>query len=100
MSSGVEEEVPGLPELARVALSLLEPARMGRVDDGQPVHDLGVVHRGRPGDADQTSTLRAVTEMRGLAWLSRAKSQRTPARSDRLRSRCRRRKSRGCVRAS
>jgi hypothetical protein len=24
---------------------------MGRVEDGQPVHDLGVVHRGGPGHA-------------------------------------------------
>jgi hypothetical protein len=23
---------------------------MGRVEDGQPVHDLGMVHRGGPGD--------------------------------------------------
>ena len=45
-----EEEVPGLAELARVVQSLRELPRMGRVEDGQPVHDLGVVHRGGPGD--------------------------------------------------
>src|SRR3954449_13385444 len=46
-----EEEVPGLPELVRVAQSLLEPPRMGRVEDGESVDHLGVVHRGGPGDA-------------------------------------------------
>ena len=46
-----EEEVPGLPELARVVQSLLEPPRMGRVEDGESVDHLGVVHRGGPGDA-------------------------------------------------
>ena len=30
--------------------SLRQLPRMGRVEDGQPVHDLGVVHRGGPGD--------------------------------------------------
>src|SRR3989441_12348964 len=46
-----EEEVPGLPELVRVAQSLLEPPRMGRVEDGESVDHLGVIHRGGPGDA-------------------------------------------------
>ena len=46
-----EEEVPGLAELARVVQSLRELPRVGRVEDSQPVHDLGMVHRGGPGDA-------------------------------------------------
>src|SRR3954451_23924231 len=46
-----EEEVPGLPELARVVQSLLEPPGMGRVEDDESVDHLGVVHRGGPGDA-------------------------------------------------
>ena len=45
-----EEEVPGLPQLARVVQSLREPPRMGRVEDGEPVDHLGVVHRNGPGD--------------------------------------------------
>jgi hypothetical protein len=45
-----EEEVPGFAELARVVQALRELARVGRVEDGQPVHDLGMVHRGGPGD--------------------------------------------------
>jgi hypothetical protein len=45
-----EEEVPGLPELVRVVQSLREPPRMSRVEDGESVDHLGVVHRGRPGD--------------------------------------------------
>jgi hypothetical protein len=45
-----EEEVPGLPELVRVVQSLRESPRMGRVEDGESVDHLGVVHRGRPGD--------------------------------------------------
>ena len=45
-----EEEVPGLAELARVVQSLRQLPRMGRVEDGQPVHDLGILHRGGPGD--------------------------------------------------
>ena len=45
-----EEEVPGLAELVRVVQSLRELPRVGRVEDGQPVHDLGVDHRGGPGD--------------------------------------------------
>ena len=36
-----EEEVPGLPKLARVAQSLLEPPRMSRVEDGESVDHLG-----------------------------------------------------------
>ena len=43
------EEVPGPRELAGVAQSLVELARMGRVEDDQTVHDLGVVHRRGPG---------------------------------------------------
>jgi hypothetical protein len=46
-----EEEIPGLPELARVVQSLLEPPRMGRVEDGESVDHLRVVHRDGPGDA-------------------------------------------------
>src|SRR5438270_12258736 len=46
-----EEEVPGLLELARVVQSLLEPPRMGGVEDGESVDHLGVVHRGGPRDA-------------------------------------------------
>jgi hypothetical protein len=46
-----EEEVPGLPELVRVVQSLREPPRMGRIEDGESVDHLRVVHRGRPGDA-------------------------------------------------
>ena len=46
-----EEEVPGLPELVRVVQSLLEPPRMRRVEDGESVDHLRVVHRGGPGDA-------------------------------------------------
>src|SRR5207248_7829824 len=46
-----EEEVPGLPELARVLQSLRESSRMSRVEDGESVDHLGVVHRGGPGDA-------------------------------------------------
>src|SRR5262245_59352744 len=45
-----EKEVPGLPELVRVVQSLLEPPRMGGVEDGESVNHLGVVHRGGPGD--------------------------------------------------
>ena len=45
-----EEEVPGLPELARVLEPLRQLAWMSRVEDGEPVDYLGVVHRGRPGD--------------------------------------------------
>jgi hypothetical protein len=44
-----EEEVPRLPKLVRVVQALQQLPRMGRVEDGQPVHDLGVVHRGSPG---------------------------------------------------
>src|SRR6185312_8140526 len=46
-----EEEVPRLPELARVVQSLREPPRMGRVENGESVDHLGVVHRDGPGDA-------------------------------------------------
>ena len=46
-----EEEIPGPAELAGVVESLRELPRMGRVEDGQPVHHLGVVHREGPGDA-------------------------------------------------
>ena len=46
-----EEEVPGLPELVRVVQLLLEPPGMGRVEDGESVDHLRVVHRGGPGDA-------------------------------------------------
>src|SRR5262245_39560277 len=45
-----EEEAPGLAELAWVVQSLRELPRMCRVEDGQPIHDLGVVHRSGPGD--------------------------------------------------
>jgi len=38
---GEEEEVPGLAELVWVVQSLRELPRVGRVEDGQPVHDLG-----------------------------------------------------------
>src|SRR6185437_6183 len=41
----------GLPELARVVQSLREPTRMRRVEDGESVDHLGVVHRHGPGDA-------------------------------------------------
>src|SRR4051794_19767102 len=43
------EEVPGPRELAGVTQSLVQLARMGRVENGQPVHHLGVVHRRSPG---------------------------------------------------
>src|SRR3954470_23265540 len=43
-----EEEVPGLAELARVVQPLRKPPRMGRVEDGQPLDDLGMVHRDSP----------------------------------------------------
>jgi hypothetical protein len=33
-----------------VVQSLGELPRVGGVEDGEPVHDLGVVHRGGPGD--------------------------------------------------
>src|SRR5271167_1639243 len=46
-----EEEVPGLAELAGVVQSLRELPRVGRVEDGQPVDYLGMVHRGGPGNA-------------------------------------------------
>ena len=45
--------------------SLRQPPRMGRVEDGEPVDHLGVVHRDCPGDAsapvvtDQERGLRA-----------------------------------------
>ena len=45
-----EEEVPGLAELPGVVQSLRQLARVGRVQDGQPVHHLGAGHRGGPGD--------------------------------------------------
>jgi hypothetical protein len=45
-----EEEVPGPAELVRVMQTLRELPWMGRVENGQPVHDLGVIHRGGPGD--------------------------------------------------
>jgi len=45
-----EEEVPGPAELGRVVQSLRELPRVGRVEDSQPVHDLGMVHREGPGD--------------------------------------------------
>ena len=45
-----EEEVPGLPELARVVQALLELPRVGCVQDRKPVDHLRVVHRQRPGD--------------------------------------------------
>jgi hypothetical protein len=45
-----EEEVPGLAELTGVVKGLREPSRVGCAEDGQPVHDLGVVHRGGPRD--------------------------------------------------
>src|SRR5262249_4294771 len=44
-----EEEVPGFPELARVAQSLREGPRMGSVKDREPIHHLWVVHRCGPG---------------------------------------------------
>src|SRR6185369_5524206 len=44
-------EVPRLPQLARVVQSLGESPRMRRVEDGEPVDHLGVVHRDCPGDA-------------------------------------------------
>ena len=43
------EEVPGPPQLAGVPQPLVELARMGRIEDGEPVDDLGMVHRERPG---------------------------------------------------
>jgi hypothetical protein len=46
-----EEEVPGLPELVRVVQALRQPPRMGRVENGESVDHLGVVHRRGPGDA-------------------------------------------------
>ena len=46
-----EEEVPGLAELARVVESLRELPRVGRVEDGQAVHHLGVSHGSGPGHA-------------------------------------------------
>src|SRR5580704_8698395 len=59
-----EEEVPGLPELARVVQSLRELARMGRIEDSQPVHDFGIFHRGCPGNA---SAPVVTDQLRGLA---------------------------------
>src|SRR5262245_42393647 len=46
-----EEEVPGPPELVRVTESLREPPRMGRVEDGEAVDHLRMVHRDGPRDA-------------------------------------------------
>ena len=34
-----------------MAQAFLELARMGRVEDGEPVDHLGVIHRDGPGDA-------------------------------------------------
>ena len=45
-----EKEIPGLAELPGVVQPLRQLPRMGRVQDGQPVHHLGEVHRGGPGD--------------------------------------------------
>jgi hypothetical protein len=42
------KEVPRPPQLAGVAQPLIELARMGRVKNGQPIDDLGMVHRQRP----------------------------------------------------
>src|SRR6185436_18352505 len=58
-----EEEVPRLPELARVVQSLLESPRMGRVEDGESVDHLGVIHRGSPGDG---SAPVVTDQLRGL----------------------------------
>ena len=46
-----KEEVPGLPQLVRVVQSFLKPPRMGRVEGGESVDHLGVIHRRGPGDA-------------------------------------------------
>src|SRR4051812_44483581 len=46
-----EEEVPGLPQLVRVLQSLRESPRMGGVQDGESVDNLGVVHRDGPSNA-------------------------------------------------
>jgi hypothetical protein len=43
------EEVPGPPQLAGMAEPLIELARMRSVEDRQPIDDLGVGHRERPG---------------------------------------------------
>jgi hypothetical protein len=43
-----EEEVPGLAELARVVQPLRELPRVGGVEDGQPVHHLGVAQATLP----------------------------------------------------
>src|SRR4029453_1751818 len=58
-----EEEVPGLRELTRVVQSLRKPPRMGRVEDGEAVDHLGVVHRHGPGDASPPVV---TDEQRGL----------------------------------
>ncbi len=44
-----EEHVPGSGELARAPQGAHHPAGMGAVEDRQPLHDLRVVRRRRPG---------------------------------------------------
>ena len=92
-----EEEVPGLAELARVVQSLRELPRVGRVEDGQPVHDLGVAHRDGPGDGCRPSRDRPASRSRRRVRGS-GPGCRRPA------GRCRRRRRRpasmtGCSRA-
>ena len=58
-----KEEVPGFPQLARVVKSLRKPTRMGRVEDGESIDYLGVIHRGGPGDAPAPVV---TNQMRGL----------------------------------
>src|SRR5260370_17161256 len=50
MGEGEEEEVQSLRQVPGVVESLREPPRMCRVEDGEPVDHLGVVHRNGPGD--------------------------------------------------
>ena len=61
------EEVPGPQELTRVAQSFVQLARMGRVQDGEAVDDLGVVHRQGPRDAFRPSRDRRPSRTRHRA---------------------------------
>ena len=44
--------------------TLGELPRMGRIEDSQPVHDFGIFHRGRPGNA---SAPVVTDQLRGLS---------------------------------
>ena len=67
---GEEEEIPGSAELVGVVQPLRQLAGMGRVEDGQPVDDLGVVHRGSLGDGSAQSWPTSIADPAPRSWIS------------------------------